>query len=95
MTIIPRYVYIGQIHTRRHRAVPLHLTQHNTQFTGGEFHQRVAAPLPAVGAFEAWNVGTAASFDVCHRPSCRKDPQMVPNGCVGLCEARDNPDPPT
>ena len=95
MPISPRYVYIGQIHTKRHRAAPLHITQHNTQFTGGEFHQRVAALLPAVGAFEARNVDTAASFDVCHRPSCRKDPQMVPNRCVGLCEARVNPDPPT
>ena len=65
----------------------------------GVFHQRVAAlfscQISGVGHFDIWNVDTAASIDVCHRPDCRKDPHMVPNNIGGPCHAWPDATPAT
>ena len=60
-------------------------------------HQRVAAlfscQISGGGHFDIWNVDTAASFDVCHRPDCRKDPHGSQH--VGPCNTRPDATLPT
>ena len=69
----------------------------NLQSFMGVFHQRVAAlfscQISGGGIFDIRNVETAVSFDVCHRPDCRKDPHMVPNKSVGLSSTWGRCDP--